>query len=351
MPIQHIDAISYDGAIMLRHRTSRTRALIAGVALLSHSATPFTNGSPLSASSMATPGRDAGAFAIPAEALCPPLISPYLGHARIALVTFYRANTVAQHRLTDVFASRQGWLEASTLLALLTGGVLMMAFEAPSSATSLTRIAAVLAELDDLSHLRLRDPELRAINLIRSGERSAPAIAEALGMRRAKSLLSALQRLTRRLENERDRQALLARPGALENKPLAVLGLHWSVELSLMLAGIETVGQLLTRQEDTLLHIKGIGLSKVQHVRRRLWEVGHLTLLNSQQPRRWELDDSSFGNIFALLALPLTSGDLVSGSDQPTAMIVLELVAVGRWWFQNRQHAVPDSTQSLSSAA
>jgi hypothetical protein len=171
---------------------------------------------------------------------------------------------------------------------MFAGVALMVVVETPGPEPDLERAAQLLDELGDVSELPLRPSEQRLVEKIRLREGSDARLSD--GVTR-----ETLANLLRLLERERDRRTALADPGPLEAKPLAVLGLHWSVELRLSIAAVDTVGQLLERTEIDLLRLKFFGFKKLQHVRRLLWSRAGRTLRDSVPPSPEEMASPPLG--------------------------------------------------------
>jgi len=144
--------------------------------------------------------------------------------------------------------------------------------------------------------------------------------------------------LARVLEHEKWRRSELGRPGPLEAKPVSVLGLHWSAQLRLTVAAIDSVGQLLQTSEQDLLRLKGFGVKRLRHVQYRLWELTGRTLKGSAAPAPDQLDDPYFGTLLGLW-LPLDISAGVSGLPDAAMIVALSATAVVvRHLYRHRGH-------------
>jgi hypothetical protein len=281
-------------------------------------------------------GEDASAT-IRTQVLTLPLLAPHISRTRVTVARMQRAVVLVlreAHRVSDRLEVRD---IAATALPILNGVGMIAAIEPAQPALLVARIAELIDELCDVSNLRFRNTDSRIITLIQSGERDYRAVGNATGLK-PRSLTLALSGVVAHLEIERRRRDLRLQPGPLDEKPLAVLGLHWSVEFLLTLRGaIDTVGQLCRLTEDQVLRIKGMGIGRLQHLKRRLWEEERRTLLDSEPPTQAELEDSSFGDLFVPVALPLGTAPLVTLPLDPwMGMAMLSSAIVGWMAYQKR---------------
>jgi hypothetical protein len=147
--------------------------------------------------------------------------------------------------------------------------------QSPARKTMIERVVALLAELGDVLNIPFTPAQNRILQQIQSGERVASVIADRLPLSEERVRVLAAQ-IVAKLEKERMRRQ--ASESGLSKLPVQTLHLYPRLERALRQRGIRTIEQLLDLNEPALLQIPGVGPYHVEHIKSRLWEMGHRTL-------------------------------------------------------------------------
>ena len=244
-----------------------------------------------------------------------PLVARH-GRLRIAAVTmlrYFRARTrhdraadMGLHTFAHVVPVVIAYFAASTLPGI--GMAAAVAGPGESREALIDRLAQSLNRLGDVSDLNFTPQEQRLLRGIQEGERDPRRIATGAGVSSGR-LTALLRGIALKVEREEGRRGrVLEVP--FEKRPVADLRLTWHVELRLRDAGIETIGDLLTRSAEELTGIRRIGVGSLKQIQDRLWQEGRRTLRN---PTAAHDTPSRTDGGTALLLPPLVLSDLFPG--------------------------------------
>ncbi len=271
---------------------------------------------PLVVASSVVPVATSGSFppSFDQQALELPLVAGR-GSARVRFVNKLRTYRDAASRLdgtgvnlllTEMRRAVPVWLRWS-ILSSVTGMVMIAADDTDAAETLEDRIAALVIEVGDVSpSVQLEHRERGVLDAVRQGQRNRRLIAQGTGLT-TDVVADCLERILRKLSNERERLTREAAGVPFEHRPIRDLSLAWYIELRLDVHRIETIGQLLKWSEADLRRIRGMGVGRIKQVKVALWKKGKRILRDAELPPEYDdLDPGGNAYLWLPLGLPVS---------------------------------------------